>query len=843
MELSEKSTFHAPPYSDINSNNIHILIDPDGPNWISTDFRGSRIISYIDGKRNLNDLVKQYSSEFGLSTSKSWVHINSFIKNALREKFLSLNPFVRAPYKGRTEYLKSDHLNELWIHTNNSCNLQCTHCLVSSGPWEDKGLRTEEIKKIIDEARELGVFRFYFTGGEPFIRKDIFELIEYVTRGEHSELIVLTNGMFFNKTNYLSLLMEAGRNRLKPQISLDGSTAEANDLIRGKGSFKKIIQGIRTSVEAELNPTVTTVVTSSNAKDLPNITKLIASIGVKNHHLLWLHQRGRINNGGKNLVLPTYELIEVVKKVKNTADDLGITIDNFESIRGKLKSRKFTKFDLSNACWDSLCVYSDGEVYPSAAFANVKGLSSGNIKDNSLKDIWQKSHVFNMFRNATVQNKTECNNCYIKFLCGGGDLEHTFFYTSTTFSQGSLEGLDPYSDLHEYIIKSTLFELTDEKVREFNTKSGFDAPTVFLGMGEGAVSCGNNKSNGYGNSDTMNYSDFNVEVSHSNCVLTFDIDKSREVVRQFYGKAAEEPQSELCCPTSYPREDVSHIPSDVIDRFYGCGSPMSIANIKDGETVVDLGSGAGIDCFIAAKKVGNTGKVVGIDMTDQMLRVANECKPIVEKNLGYDVVEFRKGFLEEIPIEDKAVDVITSNCVINLSPDKKKVFSEMWRILNDHGRIVISDIVSETEVPDHIVTNEQLWGECIAGALTEDEFISNLEQAGFYGLRILSKVYWKNVENYRFFSITVQGFKFEKSAGCVYIGQKAIYLGPLKAIIDEEGHIFPRNEAVEICTDTARKLSKPPYQGMFIITDPQRTLDENFSCCNGSESRSGNSCC
>jgi len=258
---------------------------------------------------------------------------------------------------------------------------------------------------------------------------------------------------------------------------------------------------------------------------------------------------------------------------------------------------------------------------------------------------------------------------------------------------------------------------------------------------------------------------------------------------------------------------------------------------------VDLGSGAGIDCFIAAKKVGNTGKVVGIDMTDQMLRVANECKPIVEKNLGYDVVEFRKGFLEEIPIEDKAVDVITSNCVINLSPDKKKVFSEMWRILNDHGRIVISDIVSETEVPDHIVTNEQLWGECIAGALTEDEFISNLEQAGFYGLRILSKVYWKNVENYRFFSITVQGFKFEKSAGCVYIGQKAIYLGPLKAIIDEEGHIFPRNEAVEICTDTARKLSKPPYQGMFIITDPQRTLDENFSCCNGSESSSGNSCC
>jgi radical SAM protein with 4Fe4S-binding SPASM domain len=840
MELSEKSIPHAPPYSDIHLNDLHVLIDPEGPNWISTDSRGARIYSYIDGKRNFNDIVKLYASEFGLSTTKAWVHVNTFVKDGLREKILSFNPFVRAPYKGRGEYLKTDRLSELWIHPNNSCNLQCTHCLVSSGPWEDKGLPTDDITRIIHEGRELGVFRFYFTGGEPFIRKDIFDLIEYVTRDENSELITLTNGMFFNKRGNINLFLDTGRGRVKPQISLDGSNADANDPIRGKGTFEKITKGIKAAVQAGLGPTVTTVVTSHNAKDLPEITRLLASLGVKNHHLLWVHQTGRVMNGGRNLILPTYELIDVVKKVKKTADELGITVDNFETIRTKLKTRKFTKFDLSNSCWDSLCVYSDGEVYPSAALANTKELRSGNIREKSLKQIWKESKVFEMFRGATVQNRSKCSSCFLKFICGGGDIEHSYFYNRATFGKGDLAGSDPYSDLHEYMIVRTLLELAEEKAIEHNNKSGFDAPHVFLAMGEGAVACGMNEINGNGvqNGGPVGISEFNIELSHSNCVLTFDIDKSREVVREFYGKAAEEPQKELCCPTSYPREDISHIPNDVIERFYGCGSPISIANVKPGETVVDLGSGAGIDCFIAAKKVGKSGRVIGVDMTDQMLGIANECKSTVAKNLGYDAVEFRRGFLEEIPVVNKTVDLITSNCVINLSPDKKRVFSEMWRILKNHGRIVISDIVSEKEVPEHIVTNNDLWGECIAGSLKEEQFLSYLEQAGFYGLQLLDKIYWKNVENHRFYSITVRGYKYEKTAGCVYIGQRAIYLGPLKAIADEEGHLFPRNEAVEICTDTAEKLAKPPYEGIFIITDPTREVNEDYRCC-----VDGGTCC
>ncbi len=257
---------------------------------------------------------------------------------------------------------------------------------------------------------------------------------------------------------------------------------------------------------------------------------------------------------------------------------------------------------------------------------------------------------------------------------------------------------------------------------------------------------------------------------------------------------------------------------------------MALAGIEPGETMLDLGSGAGIDVFIAAKYVGASGRAIGVDMTDQMLAVARENKPRVAQSLGYDVVEFRKGFLEDIPAENKSVDLITSNCVVNLSPDKQRVFAEIWRVLKDHGRIVISDIVSEVEIPAYLGVNPQLWGECLAGALTQEAFLAELERAGFYGLTVLSRTYWKEVEGYEFYSVTVSGYKFEKSQECVFQGQRAIYLGPGKAFVDEEGHIFPRNEPYEVCSDTALKLSKPPYRDMFAVLQPGDTA-VSYACC------------
>lgn len=293
---------------------------------------------------------------------------------------------------------------------------------------------------------------------------------------------------------------------------------------------------------------------------------------------------------------------------------------------------------------------------------------------------------------------------------------------------------------------------------------------------------------------------------------------SRRVVSDFYRQAAQSPQAELCCAEGYPKEEISHIPQEVLEIAYGCGSPVNLAGIQPGEVMVDLGSGGGIDCFTAAKKVGSSGRVVGVDMTDSMLEKADHARLKVAENLGYDVVEFKKGYLEEIPLPDQFADLVTSNCVINLSPDKKQVFVEIERILKDFGRIVISDTVSEKPLPQEIRAHPRLWGECVAGALTEQEYLDHLETAGFYGLSVMKKSFWREVAGYRIYSITFRGYKFAKKSGCAYIGQKAIYLGPMRAVTDEEGHCFPRNQAVEVCTDTAAKLQHPPYAGFFVIT-------------------------
>ena len=142
-------------------------------------------------------------------------------------------------------------------------------------------------------------------------------------------------------------------------------------------------------------------------------------------------------------------------------------------------------------------------------------------------------------------------------------------------------------------------------------------------------------------------------------------------------------------------------------------------------------------------------------------------------------------------------------------------------------------MVSDREVPPRLKVNEKLWGECIVGALTEEQFLSMLEQAGFYGLSVMKKTYWKTIEGFNFYSVTVQGFKFEKTQSCTYLGQNSIYRGPFKAVLDEEGHLFPGNVAMSVCTDTASKLSHPPYTGHFTVMEPDGTTKELVSenCC------------
>jgi arsenite methyltransferase len=225
-----------------------------------------------------------------------------------------------------------------------------------------------------------------------------------------------------------------------------------------------------------------------------------------------------------------------------------------------------------------------------------------------------------------------------------------------------------------------------------------------------------------------------------------DPDVVREAVREHYaaeaksasccgGSAQSKAGSSCCDPAAsklYPVELLTDVPEDLSSFSLGCGDPISLANLQPGETVLDLGSGGGLDCFLAARKVGSAGQVIGVDMTPEMIERARAAAG----RLKLANVEFRQGFLEELPVEDNTVDVTISNCVINLAPDKAKVFAEVFRVLKPGGKLAVSDIVTEGPLPDAIRTSLSAWAGCIAGALDIGEYRTAMLAAGFSDISV-----------------------------------------------------------------------------------------------------------
>jgi len=225
-------------------------------------------------------------------------------------------------------------------------------------------------------------------------------------------------------------------------------------------------------------------------------------------------------------------------------------------------------------------------------------------------------------------------------------------------------------------------------------------------------------------------------------------DAIKDVVQEKYGEAARRVvagQSNSCCGAAacgtdidpitrdlYDHSQTSVLPEDAVKASLGCGNPTALAELKAGETVLDLGSGGGIDVLLSARRVGPTGKAYGLDMTDDMLALARAN----QKKAGVVNVEFLKGEIENIPLPDNSVDVIISNCVINLSADKSKVLREAFRVLKPGGRFAVSDVVVRGEVPDEIRRSLLLWVGCIAGALNDDEYVAKLTAAGFNSIEI-----------------------------------------------------------------------------------------------------------
>lgn len=300
-----------------------------------------------------------------------------------------------------------------------------------------------------------------------------------------------------------------------------------------------------------------------------------------------------------------------------------------------------------------------------------------------------------------------------------------------------------------------------------------------------------------------------------------------EKVSERYARAATTGE-QMCCPTSYNFEDLkSFIPGEVLKISYGCGTPAGLETVRSGETVLDIGSGGGIDCFEASRRVGQTGRVIGLDMTDQMLEIARRNAPVVAKNLGYAAsnVEFRKGVAESMPVEADSIDLIISNCVINLAPDKQKVFREMYRVLKPGGRFTISDIVSDQPVPQYLVHDQEKWGDCLSGALQASDYLGSLVQAGFLGVHQVKFTPWQVIDGIHFLSLTLTGYKLpdrEEPNG----GRFATLRGPFSRAVDELGQVYLRGVPQPVTARTARLLKSQPFEGLFVLSGAPVALDQ-----------------
>jgi arsenite methyltransferase len=334
--------------------------------------------------------------------------------------------------------------------------------------------------------------------------------------------------------------------------------------------------------------------------------------------------------------------------------------------------------------------------------------------------------------------------------------------------------------------------------------------------------------------------------------------QTETIVRERYAAGAKERADKLCCPVNYEPAYLGVIPQEVIERDYGCGDPSPY--LREGETIVDLGSGTGKICFIAAQIVGPSGKVIGVDMTDEMLEVARRNAPIVAERIGYANVEFCKGRIQDLaldlelldrelkrsPITDAAsflaadelseelrvkhpliasdsIDVVVSNCVLNLVEPKSKrqLFEEIFRVLKKGGRAVICDIVSDEEVPERLQNDPELWSGCISGALTEGGFLAAFENAGFFGIQILKRAAqpWRTVQGIEFRSVTIEAFK-GKQGECFERNQAVIYRGPFKEVLDDDNHRMERGRRYAVCDKTYNLYKKTPYHEFFEFVDP-----------------------
>ncbi|MFH1114406.1 MAG: DUF5714 domain-containing protein [Pseudomonadota bacterium] len=660
----------------------------------------------------------------------------------------------QSPYAGR-KHLPLRRLSELWFHLTDACNCTCRHCLFGDRTGPVRSLSPKVIEALVDEAYDLGVRVVCFTGGEPFAYPDFPGLIERVLRREDLRVAVLTNAMLL--PGRLKDLFALDTERMHFQVSLDGPES-VHDAIRGKGSFTETSASVRAMVESGLTCSAAMAVNGANVVNMAEVVGIAHDLGACAIHFMWHFDRG----SGKTVSLRSEtRLVENFRIAASAARTLGLTVDNLEAVKARVFSHPGTRFDFGNAGWESLAIGPDGSVYPTPAMVDLGVSRAGNVRDG-LEKVWRDSEVLERIRRASLTEVPQMRSDPWRLIIGGGDLDHCAAANGGP-SGGITLGDDPYRKIYRFMAELVITE-------ELRCLPVPDGPGLILRMGDITTDCPSGE---------------DVNFTHCNCLLSMGDGGTTALVREFYSERASATDELILNPIQLAEEETRFIPAEAKARMYGCGSPVGDAGLKAGETLVDLGSGTGVECFIAARDVGPTGKAIGVDMTDAMLDIACRAKESVNQELGYANIEFKKGYLESLPLSNETADAVISNCVVNLSHNKRRVFNEIFRVLKPGGRLVISDVVCEREPPLNVRGDHRLIGECIGGSLVQDYLFAMLRDVGFVNAEVLKRFPYREVQGHQFYSLTFRAYKPEHGEE-----RDVIYAGPFRAVVSDNGQVL-----------------------------------------------------
>lgn len=755
-----------------------IYLCPEAPYWLVPNKAGARLLESGGGAvavsaAGKDDLIRAWNAETGIPLLQSALEVEHF--------FGSLDLPVPAVYPGRSG-IKLEKLSELWLHITDDCNLRCKHCLFGGNFSKKRELALKAIKQVVTEAVTLGCGLICFTGGEPFLYPEFIGLLEWVQDHAGLRVAILTNGTLIEEQ--FVALQKLDLARLHLQVSLEGPE-EQNEAIRGVGTFIQATQAIARLRKNGFSVSVATTVETRNMASLPDFFATLAELDVSTIHFQYHFQRGF----GADMEVAISEFRQLLPKIFAAAEKYAITIDNLEALRAQVFSPPGTRFDFGNGGWESLAVGPDGAIFPTPATIDIPYLNSGNLAEG-LAEIWRNSSGLREVRELSLLQNREMASDPYRFLIGGGDLDRSLVGYDRV--AGFILKPDPYAqiarDMVRYLINREASALT---LAESET------PGLRLRMGDITTACP---------------AGAEVNFTHCNCLLSMG-QGTHNLVRNFYGSRAETPDETILNPVAFAGPGFDIIPEEARGRMYGCGSPVADAAAKVGETLVDLGSGTGVECFLAARKVGPAGRVFGIDMTDRMLNIADRAKEKVAQTLGYHNIEFKKGLLEELPLAEAQADVVISNCVVNLSGSKRRVFQEIFRVLKPGGRLVISDVVTESEPPPAVRADHQLAGECIGGAMVQDYLLALLKDMGFVHVMIVKRFPYRVVLGHDFYSLTYTAWK----PALTPENAELIYAGPFAALVSAQGRLFPLGKRIAAPLATGFYGEELAANGMLTI--------------------------